>query len=111
MSTELKKALYNISALVDLGEAITSVNDFQEKIQSALYVITGTFLANKGAILSYDKSSNSLKTLIQKGFAPADLARVNHEELKQDARRQSRSHALDIRIVRDASVAVNSAVD
>jgi putative nucleotidyltransferase with HDIG domain len=81
MSTELKKALYNISALVDLGEAITSVNDFQEKIQSTLYVITGTFLANKGAILSYDKATNKLNILIQKGFAPADLARVNPEEL------------------------------
>ncbi len=81
MSIELKKALYNISALVDLGEAITSVNDFQEKIQSTLYVITGTFLANKGAILSYDKATNRLNTLIQKGFAPADLARVNPEEL------------------------------
>ena len=51
MSTELKKALYNISALADLGQAITSENNFHEKIQSVLYVITGTFLANKGALL------------------------------------------------------------
>ncbi|MDP2269001.1 MAG: hypothetical protein Q8K46_07520, partial [Deltaproteobacteria bacterium] len=81
MSTQLKKALYNISALVDLGQAITSVNDFQDKIQSALYVITGTFLAKKGAILSYDKSTNRLNTLIQKGFARDDLDRIKPEEL------------------------------
>lgn len=81
MSIELKKALYNISALADLGQAITSESDFQEKIQSVFYVITGTFLANKGAILFYDKSANSLNTLTQKGFAPADLDRVNPEEL------------------------------
>ncbi len=81
MSTELKKALYNISALADLGQAITSENDFHEKIQSVLYVITGTFLANKGALLFYDKPTNKLNTLTQKGFAPADLDRLNPEEL------------------------------
>ncbi len=81
MRMKLEKALYNISALADLGQAITSENDFHEKIQSVLYVITGTFLANKGAILFYDKSTNKLNTLIQKGFVPADLDRLNPEEL------------------------------
>lgn len=81
MSTELKKALYNISALADLGQVITSANDFHKKIQSVFYVITGTFLANKGAILFYDKSANRLNTLTQKGFSQADLDRVNPEEL------------------------------
>ncbi len=81
MSTELKKALYNISALADLGQAITSENDFHEKIKSVLYVITGTFPVNKGALLFYDKPTNKLNTLTQKGFAPADLNRLNPEEL------------------------------
>ena len=48
MSTELKKALYNLSALADLGQEITSESAFQEKMQAAFYVITGTFLANRG---------------------------------------------------------------
>jgi putative nucleotidyltransferase with HDIG domain len=81
MSMELKKALYNISALADLGQAITSANNFHEKIKSVFYVITGTFLANKGAILSYDKSVSKLNTLTQKGFLPADLDRVDPEKL------------------------------
>jgi putative nucleotidyltransferase with HDIG domain len=81
MSAELKKALYNISALADLGQEITSVNAFHQKIQAVLYVITGTFLANKGAILFYDKSENRLNTLTQKGFPPTDLDRVNPETL------------------------------
>jgi sigma-B regulation protein RsbU (phosphoserine phosphatase) len=81
MSTELKKALYNISALADLGQAITSESVFHEKMQSVFYVITGTFLANKGAILFYEKSSNKLNTLTQKGFSPADLDRVDPEKL------------------------------
>ena len=77
MSTELKKALYNISALADLGQEITSVNAFQEKMQAVFYVITGTFLASKGAILFYGKSTNKLNILTQKGFSPADLEHVN----------------------------------
>ncbi|MBA4421580.1 MAG: hypothetical protein C0390_00610 [Syntrophus sp. (in: bacteria)] len=81
MSAELKKALYNISALADLGQAITSESVFHEKIQSVFYVITGTFLANRGAILSYDKSADRLITVTQKGFPPADLDRVDPEKL------------------------------
>jgi putative nucleotidyltransferase with HDIG domain len=81
MSTELKKALYNISALADLGQAITSESVFHEKMQSVFYVITGTFLANKGAILFYDKLTNKLNTLTQKGFIPDDLDRVDPEKL------------------------------
>lgn len=81
MSIELKKALYNISALVDLGQAITSEDDFHEKIQSVFLVIVGTFLANKGAILLYDKEANRLNTLTQKGLTAAELESVLPEKL------------------------------
>ena len=81
MSIELKKALYNISALADLGQEITSANNFHEKIKSVFYVITGTFLANKGAILFYDKVSNKLNTLTQKGFSPDALDRIQPKEM------------------------------
>ena len=76
MSIELKKALYNISALADLGQEITSESSFQEKIQSAFYVITGTFLANRGAILACDRRADQCHVLTQKGFSPEDLARI-----------------------------------
>jgi putative nucleotidyltransferase with HDIG domain len=81
MSTELKKALYNISALADLGQEMTSESAFHEKMQAVFYVITGTFLANKGAILFYDKSAKKLNPLTQKGFTHADLEQLNPEEL------------------------------
>lgn len=89
MSTELNKALYNISALADLGQAITSVSAFHEKMQSVFYVITGTFLANRGAILAYDKSTNRLNTLTQKGFSPADLNRIDPETLMSLCKNES----------------------
>jgi putative nucleotidyltransferase with HDIG domain len=81
MSIELQKALYNISALADLGQEITSENNFQEKIQSVFYVLTGTFLANRGAILFFKKSDNKFSILIQKGFSMADLGRIRPVEL------------------------------
>lgn len=81
MSVELKKALYNISALADLGQAITSEDDFHEKIQSVFLVIIGTFLANRGAILLYDKAANRLNAVTQKGLCPEDLDRVVPEKL------------------------------
>jgi putative nucleotidyltransferase with HDIG domain len=89
MSTELNKALYNLSALADLGQAITSVSVFHEKMQSAFYVITGTFLANRGAILAYDKATNRLNTLTQKGFSPADLNRIDPETLMSLCKNES----------------------
>jgi len=73
MSSELKRVLYNITALADLGAEITSVKSFNEKIRSVLYVVSGTFLAVKGSIFKYDGGSRTLKPLAVKGFASSDL--------------------------------------
>ncbi len=70
---ELRRALYNISALADLSEEIISAGNFRERIRSVFHVITGTFLASKGAILSYDKSQDRFTVLTQKGFEPGML--------------------------------------
>ncbi|MBA4395825.1 MAG: hypothetical protein C0394_00325 [Syntrophus sp. (in: bacteria)] len=77
MSIELKKALFNISALADLGQEITSVSAFKEKMQAVFYVIIGTFLASKGAILFFNRSDNELIPLALKGFTPDDTGLIN----------------------------------
>jgi putative nucleotidyltransferase with HDIG domain len=81
MSVELRKALYNITALADLGQEITSASAFQERMQAAFYVVAGTFLANRGAILFYEKSQNRFRILTQKGFATQDLDKIKPEKL------------------------------
>ncbi|MBA4371953.1 MAG: hypothetical protein C0402_03730 [Thermodesulfovibrio sp.] len=87
MSTELKRALYNISALADLGQEITAGgSNFQEKIQAVLYVITGTFLTNKGAILACNKDGQ-MHILAQRGFDQLDPGRAA-EEIKALARNE-----------------------
>jgi len=81
MIMELRRALYNISALADLGEEIVSAGNFRERMKSAFYVITGTFLASKGAILSYDKASDRFAVLTEKGFDPEALRSLSPAEI------------------------------
>lgn len=89
MSTELKRALYNISALADLGQEITAGgSNFQEKIQSVLYVISGTFLTNRGAILAWNRHDGQMRTLAQRGFDQLDPGRADGEGLKSLARNE-----------------------
>jgi putative nucleotidyltransferase with HDIG domain len=68
MTIELKRALYNISALADLGKEITTEENFGDRIQSVLYVIMGTFLANRGAIFWYEKKKRKIVPIARKGF-------------------------------------------
>lgn len=79
---ELKKALFNISALADLGEEITSEKDFQEKLQSLLYVIMGTFLTNKGAITCQDRSGDQILFASRKGFDNLSLENIDLAALR-----------------------------
>jgi hypothetical protein len=68
VSLELKRALYNISALADLGQEVTSEKTFSERIQSALYSVMGTFLANKGAIFWLEKGKDKFVRVAHKGL-------------------------------------------
>ncbi len=65
---ELRKALFNISALSDLGGEITSEKNFQEMLQSLLHVVLGTFLTAKGAIAYCEKSGGEISFAGRKGF-------------------------------------------
>ncbi len=89
MGTELKRALYNISALADLGQEITAGgNNFREKIQSVLYVITGTFLTNRGAVLACNRDDGEMHILAQRGFDQFDPGRADTGVLQSLARNE-----------------------
>ena len=74
---DLKKALFNISALADLGEEITSEKNFQEKLQSLLYVVMGTFLTSKGAITCQERSGEKIAFVSRKGFENLSLDEID----------------------------------
>ncbi len=74
MSLELKRALYNISALADLGQEVTSEKSFGEKIQSVLYVVMGTFLAGRGGIFWHEKGKSRIVRVAHKGLGEGRAA-------------------------------------
>jgi hypothetical protein len=81
VSLELKRALYNISALADLGQEVTSEKTFGERMQSALYAVMGTFLANKGAIFWLEKGRDKFVRVAHKGLDESRVTAIDGAHL------------------------------
>jgi len=58
---DLKRLIFNLAALVDLGQEVTSSKGFNERMKTALYVVTGMFSVPKAALLLYNSKSRSLE--------------------------------------------------
>ncbi|MDI6745467.1 MAG: hypothetical protein QMD07_08855, partial [Thermodesulfovibrionales bacterium] len=69
---DLKRLGFNISALVDLGQEITSSKDFNENMKTALYVVTGMFSVPKAALFVYNSHCHNLELLTYKGLREVD---------------------------------------
>ncbi|MEJ2254810.1 MAG: HD domain-containing protein [Nitrospirota bacterium] len=65
---EIRRLLYNISALADLGEEAASSSEFPLKMRSVLHVIMGTFLVNKGAVFTAADEEGRLTAIAGKGL-------------------------------------------
>jgi putative nucleotidyltransferase with HDIG domain len=66
---DLKQLIFNISSLVDLGQEVTSSSKgFNERMKTALYVVTGMFSVPKAALLLYSSKHRSLDLLASKGL-------------------------------------------
>jgi putative nucleotidyltransferase with HDIG domain len=64
----LKRLLFSIASLVDLGQEATSSKDLSSKMKSALYVITGTFSVPAAALFVYHPQRKKLELLVEKGY-------------------------------------------
>jgi len=64
----LNKLIYNLNALVDLGEVATTTKDYKSTIKSALYLVMGTLSVSKGVIFHFDPQKNELKNITSKGI-------------------------------------------
>lgn len=58
--------------MADLGHEVTSEKEFYDRIRSVLYVILGTFLTNRGAILICEKNTREFAPVAQKEFGRID---------------------------------------
>lgn len=72
----LKRLLFSIASLVDLGQEATSSKDLSSKMKSALYVITGTFSVPTAALFVYHPQQRSLELLVEKGYKKSALQEV-----------------------------------
>ncbi len=80
MSLELRRALYNISSLADLGQEVTSEKNFSDKVQSMLYVVKGIFLFSKGIIFWYDRTNDRIMSVAHTGFEKTGLPAIDIEK-------------------------------
>ena len=69
----LKRLLFSISSLIDLGQEATSAKDLSEKMKAALYVITGTFSVPTAALFVYNPQRKHLDFLAEKGYRDAGV--------------------------------------
>jgi len=69
---DLKRLIFNMSALVDLGQEVTSSKVFREKMKAALYVVTGMFSVPKAALFVNNSNRRSLELLAYKGLREID---------------------------------------
>jgi len=69
---DLKRLIFNISALVDLGQEVTSSKVFSESMKTAIYVVTGMFSVPRAALFAYNSKRNNLRLLTYKGLKEID---------------------------------------
>ena len=63
----LKRLMFSMASLVDLGQEVTSSKELTEKMKAALYVVTGMFSVPRAALFVYHPQQKSLALLTNKG--------------------------------------------
>jgi putative nucleotidyltransferase with HDIG domain len=64
---DLKRLMFSMASLVDLGQEVTSSKDLSAKMKAALYVITGMFSVPTAALFVYRPQRRDLILLASKG--------------------------------------------
>lgn len=77
---DMKRLLFNLTALVDLGQEVTSSHEYTDRMKTALYVITGMFSIPHAALFVAEGGKGELAFLTGKG-----LTNLAHARLSLDA--------------------------
>ena len=67
------RLLFSLTSLGELGQALTSGEDFQTNSRSLLHQILGTLMISKGAILLFDSKSRQLTVQASRGMSQREL--------------------------------------
>lgn len=76
----LEKLLFNLDALAELGEELTSPKEFHRIVKSSLYMIMGSFSASKGAIFQFDHKEKAIHPIASKGIGNTNNLAINLSE-------------------------------
>lgn len=68
IDSRLERLLFNLDALAELGEELTSPKDFYRIVRASLYMIMGTFSASKGIIFQFDHEKKIIRAIASKGI-------------------------------------------
>jgi len=72
----LKRLMFSIGSLIDLGQEATSSKDLSAKMKAALYVITGTLSVPTAALFVYHPVRKDLDLIIGKGTRDRNLQKI-----------------------------------
>ena len=72
----LKRLMFSIASLVDLGQEATSSKDLLSKMKSALFVITGTLSIPTAALFVYQPKRQELNLVVTKGYRDIDAEAI-----------------------------------
>jgi len=64
---QLKRLMFCMESLVDLGQEVSSAKELAEKMKAALYVMTGIFSVPTAALFIYHPQRKSLELVTEKG--------------------------------------------
>ncbi|HTG00779.1 MAG TPA: HD domain-containing phosphohydrolase [Nitrospirota bacterium] len=73
----MKRMMFSIASLVDLGQEATSTKELAEKMKAALYVIAGTFSVTTAALFAFNRQRKNLFLLASKGRRDGSLQAVS----------------------------------
>ncbi|MBX7223579.1 MAG: SpoIIE family protein phosphatase [Blastocatellia bacterium] len=80
---KVERLLYSLTALADIGEAITSGGTFETTARELLHLILGTLTVSKGAILLYQPETESLRVAVARGVETIQLRMKLPESVAQ----------------------------
>jgi putative nucleotidyltransferase with HDIG domain len=84
---DLKRLMFSMASLADLGEEATSSKDLSAKMRAALYVITGMFSVPSAALFVYHPHRHELGLLVGKGYRDKALQKTTLPILSEQIKR------------------------
>lgn len=82
-NVEIEKLVYNLNALSDISNQITSDNTLEVALSNLLRILMGTLGSTKGSIMLYAPFKLAFESSVNKGFDGNLYFRTNPKEVQQ----------------------------